>query len=262
MQLNSEIYSSKLGRTSKEFRTFFLLNFTKEIVKHYKLSDIGILETIIKEKIKPKKKDEFDFLEKEYGEMIPSIMSREPVRPHMFKQKPALIFPTQQSQSLRNQQTQFAQTPAPPQSQNFRPKQMPAVKRTPEMIPDSQLPPQLQYIKPVPVDVQIDLGRLNNIISNPETISVECNGAEEPLKIKNTRGVSTSNINLNKEEIMKIIQNFSEMSKIPAHEGIFKVAVGNFIISSVISDVVGSRFIIRKIQTQQRMPTPRYPGYS
>ena len=40
---------------------------------------------------------------------------------------------------------------------------------------------------------------------------------------------------------------FSVASKIPVNEGLFKAAIGNLIISAVVSDIVGIKFVIRKI---------------
>ena len=54
-------------------------------------------------------------------------------------------------------------------------------------------------------------------------------------------------IKLSKEEIDQIVRAFSESAKIPSTEGLFKAAFGNLVISAVVSDIVGTRFIIRKI---------------
>jgi len=60
-------------------------------------------------------------------------------------------------------------------------------------------------------------------------------------------GTKRTNIILNKEEIDQIIKKFSETAKIPLYEGIFRVVVGKLILSAIISDVIGSKFIIKKM---------------
>ena len=52
---------------------------------------------------------------------------------------------------------------------------------------------------------------------------------------------------LDQPEISMIIEMFSREARIPVVGGILKAAVGNLVISAVISDFVGSRFIINKI---------------
>ena len=41
-----------------------------------------------------------------------------------------------------------------------------------------------------------------------------------------------------------------EIKKIPINEGLFKAAIGNIVISAVVSDVVGIKFVIRKISKE------------
>ena len=61
-----------------------------------------------------------------------------------------------------------------------------------------------------------------------------------------------------KEEIDEVIQKFSEASRIPIQEGIFRVAVGKLLLSAIISGVIGSKFIIKKLRAMpQLMPNQR-----
>lgn len=222
-------HKGKLSNSSKEFRIFFLLSFTKELIKHYKISEISKLENLIKKRIipPPKKREDLKTLEEEYGEMIPSILYREPriVQRQMSTIQPLIV----------------------PSLISSRP-----IKRMYERISDTPLPPPVQNIKPVPTEARIDLGKLNQIIQNPEVMIIECNGPNEPLIVKGFRGMKTLNTTLAKEEISEIIKKFSETTRIPINEGVFKVAAGKFIISAIVSEVLGSRFIIKKMQAPQR----------
>ena len=60
-------------------------------------------------------------------------------------------------------------------------------------------------------------------------------------------GTKKTNIILSREEVDQIIKKFSETTKIPIQEGIFKVVVGKLILSAIISEVIGSKFIIKKM---------------
>ena len=53
-------------------------------------------------------------------------------------------------------------------------------------------------------------------------------------------------ISLSQPEIDIIVKNFLAKARIPIIVGIFKASVGNLTISAVISEFVGSRFIINK----------------
>ncbi|GAJ17292.1 unnamed protein product, partial [marine sediment metagenome] len=43
-----------------------------------------------------------------------------------------------------------------------------------------------------------------------------------------------------------LLNQIAEQAHVPLIEGVFKAAVENFIIHAVVSDVIGSRFIIKK----------------
>ena len=133
-------------------------------------------------------------------------------------------------------------------------------KRSPQIlkIPEPKLPPRFQYLKPIPTDVPINLGKLSPLIKDSAVKSIECNGPDEKISVLTTSKKITS-IVLSKEEINEIIKKFSELSKIPSDEGVFRAAVGRLIISAIISDVIGSKFIIKKIPHHQTAPGPGFP---
>ena len=113
-------------------------------------------------------------------------------------------------------------------------------------IPEPRLPTRLQYLKPTPHPVEIGLGKLNPFINDPIVRRIECNGPGEKVVVMVPMPRYTSVI-LNKEEIDEIIRIFEQKSKIPASEGIYRVVVGKFVFSAIISDVIGSKFTINKL---------------
>jgi type IV secretory pathway ATPase VirB11/archaellum biosynthesis ATPase len=94
--------------------------------------------------------------------------------------------------------------------------------------------------------VEIDLGKLNPFISDPVVRRIECNGPGQNIVVMVPMPKYT-NIILNKEEIDEIIKIFEKKSKIPASEGIYNIILGKLVFSAIISDVIGSKFSIKKI---------------
>jgi hypothetical protein len=115
------------------------------------------------------------------------------------------------------------------------------------LIPESNFPVHLQYIKPVPVNKEIELGKINPLIRDPLVKIIECYGPGENITVQGDMGTKRTGIILNKGEIDDIIQRFSKETKIPVQEGIFKVVAGRFIFLAIVSEIVGSKFIIRKM---------------
>ena len=194
-----------LQKTSNDFRKFFLLEFTKELIKHSEKADLLELEFILKEnKLKKQEKIKKIINTKKLSQEIPEIIFKKNI----------------------------------------------SIQKTLK-IPEPRLPRWLQYMKPTATSKKINLDKLNSLINDPKIISIECNGTDKKVIVK-TPQTNLTNINLSKKEIKNIIEKFSQESKIPVSQGVFKVVVGNLIFSAIISDIVDSKFIIRKIGYNQR----------
>jgi len=211
-------YLTKLGKTKDEFRKYFLLLFTKELIRHSK---------------------------EEFFDLEHTIKRKE----HYIKKQKPIHKPTDSFTKKVNQEFKKTKEITPPQI--FQ-RKFPIKKRF--FIPEQPLPPRLQYIKPYPTKSKINLGKIEPLAQNQNINIIECNGPEEKIIVKGRAGTKITNIFLNKEEINQILSNFSEASKIPLSEGIFKMAVGKYIVSAIVSDVIGSKFIIKKMNLQ--MPPP------
>ncbi len=118
-------------------------------------------------------------------------------------------------------------------------------------IEETELPAHLRYLKPVPSSIEIDLKKLMPLVRDPLVRVIECNGQGEKIIVTGGMGRKNTPISLTKEEIDEVINTFSSSAKIPINEGIFKVVYGKLLLSAIVSEVVGSRFIIRKMDSPQ-----------
>ncbi|MEK6820593.1 MAG: hypothetical protein AABX71_02670 [Nanoarchaeota archaeon] len=135
----------------------------------------------------------------------------------------------------------------------------PSAKFIPHKLPIIQLSAIQTELKPKTIPElrtkpiageKIELGKLNPLIQDPRVTMIECPGAEKPMLVRIEGKTRVSKISLNGEEIKQIIDSFSEKTKIPVIKGLFKAIVGNLVITAVISELVGSRFIITKYTPQ------------
>ncbi|MFH1711136.1 MAG: hypothetical protein ABH840_02380 [Nanoarchaeota archaeon] len=99
---------------------------------------------------------------------------------------------------------------------------------------------------PQPIPQGFSLIKIDSLINDNRITAIECAGPGKPLIVKSLGKVSPTRISLSETEIKKVIETFSKYSRIPMMEGMFKAAVGNTLITAVVSDFVGSRFIINK----------------
>ncbi len=220
-----------LKQTDNDFRKYFLLKFTKEIIKATETYRSQILKKHVQITIKEN--------EKRPPINIYKTPPRAPIRNivrNMIMQKVH-----RDTQSIKQMKKEPFENFFKPSSMKPR---MPAVLK----IPDLALPSTVQYLQPVPGQKEVDLGKVNPLISDPLVRTIECNGSNENIVVDGVMGRKETKIVLTKEEIDDIINNFSAASHIPAQEGFFKVAVGRLILSAIVSKVIGSKFIIRKMR--------------
>lgn len=111
----------------------------------------------------------------------------------------------------------------------------------------------LQQIQPQyqPKPVGFHLGKTEVFLKDPLLQSIECPGPGKNILVKKQNNISPTRTILSQQEINNIINSFSQQAKIPISSGILKAAVGNLVISAVISEFVGSRFIINKLTPPQ-----------
>ena len=88
--------------------------------------------------------------------------------------------------------------------------------------------------------------KLDTLIKDPAVQIIECPGAGKNILVRVRNKANVTRIILTEAEINSIIDYFSKTAKIPMVGGILKAAVGNLLISAVVSEYVGSRFIINK----------------
>lgn len=114
-------------------------------------------------------------------------------------------------------------------------------------ISESRLPPTVQYLRPIPMQVEVNLKKLSPLIKDPLVKIIECNGSGENIYVIGTMGRKRTGIILSKEEIDEILKIFSENTKIPIEDGMNKIVFGKLVLSAIVSEIVGSKFIIRKM---------------
>ncbi|MBM3234579.1 hypothetical protein FJZ19_05815 [Candidatus Pacearchaeota archaeon] len=139
---------------------------------------------------------------------------------------------------------------------DIQPRRIEIKERTPEIRrfpPRIQLPvqppnPILQQItpSPQPIPIGFSLGKIDPLIHDNRITTIECPGPGKFILTKTAGNVNITHISLGEEEIKTIIHEFSRQAKIPIITGLFKAVVGNLVITAVLSDFVGSRFIINK----------------
>lgn len=280
--MNSNLASLKKESDFNKFKKIFLLEFTRQLIKNSSSADMSKLQTIVekenvipvedkKEIIKQKIRIREEEISSKYEDskiegtrsiLSPSIgMFESQITPesNLFqnflkkqkrppKPKPAKRLPGSFIKPVQTVQI----TQLKPQIIQQRRDYEDPFKKLGFWVYDSQLPEHIQYLRPTPVNKDIDLTKLNSLINDYMVSIIECYGSEENIVVKGKMGTKKTPITLSKEEIDDIIQRFSRETKIPVQEGVFKVVAGRLILLAIISEVVGSKFVIKKMPHEQQ----------
>jgi len=123
---------------------------------------------------------------------------------------------------------------------------LPPVRRS--MLPRA-LPTHARVTPPhVKSDVGLsqDYGDITPLLNDPSISTIECQGEGRPLMIIRAGQRQPTKVVLRAAEIKEILEKVSDSVHIPILEGVFRAAVDNFSINAVVSDIIGSRFVIKK----------------
>jgi hypothetical protein len=91
-------------------------------------------------------------------------------------------------------------------------------------------------------------GKISLLLEDSSVASIECQGAGKSVMVTRAGQRQPTRIVLSAGEIRDVLDRISDMAHIPLLEGVFRAAVDGFSVNAVISEIVGSRFVIRKSQ--------------
>jgi len=89
-------------------------------------------------------------------------------------------------------------------------------------------------------------GKIELLLNDPSVFMIESQGPGKPIMIVRMGQRQSTKIILSRGEIEEVLEEVSKRSHIPLLEGVFRAAVDNFSINAIVSDAVGSKFIIKK----------------
>lgn len=225
---NSETYAMfKLKKmlSSKEIES---ISDKKTRLEEFKIKKIRKTRETKKERIKEKVKEKLNY--------APSIMDPKEVSQSFFVPTKKDIFKTKVPPQVRRQLTPEMNQPQGRPLQRMR-------------VSGDDLPEHLRYLRPTRTDVpkQLELGKLIPFLNDKNVKSIEVEGSDQPIYVKGTMGKKTTGVIITADEINQILNTFSKVGKVPKVEGLFKVVASNLVLTAMVSESIGSRFIIKKM---------------
>ena len=94
------------------------------------------------------------------------------------------------------------------------------------------------------------LVKITPFLLDPAIQTIECPGPGKQITVSRSGYVQNTNIFLTTEEIKNIMDEISQKTRIPIIPGIFKAGLNDYVVTSVISEFVGTRFMIQRKQAE------------
>ncbi len=240
--------------TEQLIRELFLREYVRHLINY---SRALYIPDYVKEKESFKKMMEQIKVKKGEGKietMMPSIMGRieEKRTPFVPMQMPPqnISLNRQMKEEFMPSIMQQSERKIPERPMPVRTIVKPKVQSNPEDVVQ-QLARQMRAMPVTQPHVELfgerGLKLLGSFLVDPSVYSVECTGPGKPILVNKGGIIQTSQIILTQEAINNVIQEVSDKTRIPIVSGAFKAAFENFIITAIISEFVGTRFIIQKI---------------
>jgi len=246
-----------LKQTTQNQRALFLKLFTQEILLSMKkqIQEKEAEKQIIEKpreifsksvEIKEGKRTRETELTKPFEIEKTKIFQRSRLQPVILQKKP-----------IQQYTRTISQPPTSLQERVFKPRFAIPISSPPKIEPTT------------PITEGINLGKLNMLLRDKAITMIECSGPEKPVLVKRINQLNITKVSLSQQEINNIIEEFSKKARIPVIGGVFRASVSNLTISAVISEFVGSRFIITKSspynlieQKTQQTPQRQQAGQS
>jgi hypothetical protein len=118
-----------------------------------------------------------------------------------------------------------------------------------------KIPPLKPAAPPTPQTQKMTITeRLTRIFSDPGIQMLNCPGPDKNILITRLGVVQTSQISFNENEIKEFMNELSEKTRIPLIPGLIRVIFQNLMITAVISEFVGTKFIAERRQLPMQAP--------
>jgi hypothetical protein len=223
-----------LKNLPEDFKRFFFLEFTKQLIENSTNKSIYELEHLIKDKTEEEKKEFIEKLKITQRKLKQYKLEKEAREKELVKEEKERVV------SEKEIEKKIQKYPKLKSKLLKKPRRL--------KVPSPKLPEHLSYLKPeFKGRTSLDLGRLNLFLDDPMVKEIQCDGPNENILVSGIFGTKPTKTILKKEEIDNVIDEFSNESKIPVEPGLFKVVIGNTIFTAIISETTNSRFIITKM---------------
>ncbi len=222
MEEQKEQDQSALVESPQRARVEFLGSFLYELINAVPLREVD---------------QDFNFFEHALAGEHHQVQQATPATPLVnVIQKPAI-----------NQTIQRITPPVPHRTTHHQPIR-PHTREIPGGKPPGQASTRINpaTIESKPMQGQGSISMLRPLLNDPHVQAIECRGPGKQLLIHTGGRIKPTTTTLNNQQINQLVDEFSKNTRIPIVGGMLKAAFENVMVTAIVSQYSGSRFILQK----------------
>lgn len=117
------------------------------------------------------------------------------------------------------------------------------------VIPEVSAPAVVDVVQPPQsdrVELKGDYGKIMPLLGDETISTIDCPGPDKPIFVVRMGQREITKISLNVLEIKELLEKFADVAHVPLMEGVFRVSVDGMNVSAVVSEMLGTKFVIKK----------------
>jgi len=91
-----------------------------------------------------------------------------------------------------------------------------------------------------------DYGKIMPLLNDATISTMDCPGPDKPIFVVRMGQREITKISLNVLEIKELLEKLADVAHVPLMEGVFRISVDGMTINAVISEMLGTKFVIKK----------------
>jgi hypothetical protein len=99
---------------------------------------------------------------------------------------------------------------------------------------------QREAVEPVKIGIE----KIDTLLADPAIDLIECSDGN--IRIRKKRNMQETGFRMDEKEIIDLVNKISAKTGVPLKDNFFQASIGNIKINAIISELIGSRFLIVK----------------
>ena len=105
---------------------------------------------------------------------------------------------------------------------------------------------EIEAPKSEEVELKRDYGKIMLLLNDVSVSTIDCPGPDKQIFVVRAGQREITKISLSAVDIRELLEKLADGAHVPLMEGVFRVSVDGLSVSAVVSEMLGSKFVVKK----------------